>query len=77
MLPMLEKDHRAMEILRADDGYLGCLDQVEDSDGSGLWQAEVGPWGIATTSDPAEAIIRANKINAEHKMLNPIKMEEK
>ena len=72
-----ERDHEAMEVLRADDGYNGCLDQVEDSDGTILWEAEVGPWGIATSNDPAEAIFKANKVNQHHKMLNPIKMEEK
>jgi hypothetical protein len=62
-----ERDHQAMNILRADDGYNGCLDQVEESDGTVLWQAEVGAWGIASDHDPAAAIIKAEKVNREHK----------
>ncbi|MFH1184679.1 MAG: hypothetical protein V1755_06525 [Chloroflexota bacterium] len=72
-----ERDHEAMNILRADDGYNAALDQVEDTEGKPFWSAEVGAWGIAEATDPAEAIMKAYKVNAEHKMLNPIKMEEK
>ena len=60
------KDHRAMDALRADDGYNGCLDQVEDTEGNPLWYAEVGCWGTGEASDPADAIIKAQEAHDKH-----------
>ena len=77
MLPMLEKDHRAMDALRADDGYNGCLDQCEDTEGNPFFFAEVGAWGLGESTDPADAIIKAQEANDKHLREHPVKMEEK
>lgn len=77
MLPMLAKDHRAMDALRAGDGYNGFLDQFEDTEGNPFFFAEVGAWGRGESADPADAIIKAQEANDAYLRKNPVTMEEK